>query len=293
MILLTGANGFLGNAFRQVLNPDEIDTLGLFNCTINIDLSANVPAFTNTYSKVIHAAGKAHVVPRSPEQAKQFFQINVEGTRNLLRGLENLPVLPRQIIFISTVAVYGCETGNFINETSPLNGITPYAKSKIEAESLLQEWGLKNNVHVLILRLPLLVGANPPGNLGSMLRAIQKGYYFRIGNSEARRSMLLASDVATFVNKTTNISGIYNLTDGYHPTFLELENRIAKLYHRKIKTIPYPLARFAAKTGDHLPGFPFNSLRLEKMTQSLTFSDEKARSEIQWHSKPVLSFFEE
>ena len=78
-------------------------------------------------------------------------------------------------------------------------GGTPYADSKIQAEELLREWGKLNNVNMLILRLPLLVGENPPGNLGSMIRAIKKGYYFRIGDGSARRSMVLAEDIAEVV----------------------------------------------------------------------------------------------
>jgi hypothetical protein len=41
------------------------------------------------------------------------------------------------------------------------------------------------------LVLPLLVGENPRGNLGVMMRAIDKGYYFNIGGGKARKSMVL------------------------------------------------------------------------------------------------------
>jgi dTDP-4-dehydrorhamnose reductase len=42
--------------------------------------------------------------------------------------------LPKSFIFISTIAVYGCETGEEITKEHPLNGDSPYALSKIQAE---------------------------------------------------------------------------------------------------------------------------------------------------------------
>ena len=44
---------------------------------------------------------------------------------------------PKALVFISTVAVYGCESGELITEEHPLEGETPYAKSKILAEEYL------------------------------------------------------------------------------------------------------------------------------------------------------------
>lgn len=54
-------------------------------------------------------------------------------------ALENVGV-PKALIFISTVAVYGCEFGEQITEEHTLNGTTPYAKSKIMAEEYLTNW---------------------------------------------------------------------------------------------------------------------------------------------------------
>ena len=48
-------------------------------------------------------------------------------------ALEKVGV-PKALVFISTVAVYGRDFGELITELHPLNGNTPYAKSKIMAE---------------------------------------------------------------------------------------------------------------------------------------------------------------
>lgn len=104
---------------------------------------------------------------------------------NLLRGLEKNK-LPKEFVFISSLAVYGKEEEVNINENYPLNAKDPYVLSKINSEKLIQDWCKKDNVICTILRLPLLVGESPPGNLGAMIKA-NKGYYFNIGGDKAKK----------------------------------------------------------------------------------------------------------
>ena len=65
---------------------------------------------------------------------------------------------------------------------------------------------------------------------------------------------------------------------------------IAKqLGRRKPINIPYWMAWCMAKVGDLLGSkAPINSYKLEKMTKSLTFSNEKARKELGWEPLDVL-----
>jgi len=287
-ILITGASGFLGRYIVDAVSRLSYTTLGFSGCDYNVDLSTNVPEFIKTFSKVIHAAGLAHVQHRSKESDRRFFEVNKTGTANLLEGLEKLPQLPKSFIFISTVAVYGIDEGESIDETAPLDGSSPYALSKVHAEDLIKNWGEKHNVNTLILRLPLIAGANPPGNLGALIKAIRKGYYFRIGDGSARRSMVLAEDIAKFVAAPASFSGTYNLTDGYHPSVRELESAIATRLNKKIKQVPSLLANALVRAGDLLPLFPINTVRFRKLTSTLTFSDAKARNELNWNPRPVL-----
>lgn len=287
-VLLTGANGFLGNYISSAFTEKDITTLGLTSCDYNVDLSNTIPEFSEPFKKVVHAAGLAHKIPGSKQAKELFLNINVTGTTNLLKGLEKVPPLPETFVFISTVAVYGADIGENINETSPLNGNSPYALSKIKAENLLQEWGIENKVNVLIFRLPLIVGTNPPGNLGSMIRGIRKGFYFRIGEGSARRSLVLAEDVSDLITRCHNCSGIYNLTDGVHPSIRELDEAIASKYGKRIKVLSQSLVKFISRVGDHLPFIPINTMKLIKLTSTLTFSDTQARKEIGWSSRPVI-----
>lgn len=292
-VLLTGASGFLGDILNQYLAQYfSIISLGRHpQNLIQCDISKSIPQIDKPIQAVIHAAGKAHIYPKTDEEKKAFYDVNVTGTNNLLEALTHQQI--SHFIFISSVSVYGIEQGELVNEETPLRGNSPYAKSKIEAEQLIESWCKTRNINYLILRLPLVVGPNALGNLGKMVSAIRQGKYLRIAKGEAKKSAVLASDIAKLIQQwlTQNnpTSGIYNITDGYHPNFYELEIAIQKaLNARFIPSIPSWLGKCLGIIGDKFSWMPVNSGTIKKITGTFTFSDEKARREIAWQSQSVL-----
>ena len=292
--LLTGSSGFFGKIIERILSPTHsIYTLSrspASNCSC--DLSAGVPELNQDirFINVIHAAAKAHVIPKNQKQAEEFIQVNFQATIYLTQALEKLRALPERFVFISTVAVYGKEQGEQIAEDQALLGDTPYAKSKILAEEYLTTWCSGHAVQLTILRLPLLVGINPPGNLGAIIRWMQRRLYVGMGSGNAKRSMVLAEDVAKFIPHIMMIGGVFNLTDGYNPSIREVEKTIANRMGRNAPVrVPEALIRSIAWVGDLLGAwFPVNSNRYRKLICSLTFSDEKARKLAGWNPRPVL-----
>ncbi|MFY1613261.1 NAD-dependent epimerase/dehydratase family protein [Macellibacteroides fermentans] len=293
-LLLTGSSGFIGNNIKMLLqNKYQLKTLGLSpNDDYNVNLSKDIPFIGEKYDIVFHAAGKAHTTPESEAEKKAFFDVNFQGTKNLCTALENCGV-PKSFIYISSVAVYGCEYGENITEETPLNGKTPYALSKIMAEKFLVEWCAKNKVILSIIRPSLVAGPNPPGNLGAMINGIKTRKYVRISGGKARKSVLMVQDIANIVPLLAEKGGIYNVCDSYQPSFRELEELIALQLGKSIPlSIPYPLAKVVAKSGDYLGGnAPINTIKLSKITKSLTFSNEKARKELGWTPLNVLDNF--
>lgn len=294
-ILLTGASGFLGKTIKTICEKKhKVITVGRQKDNdIVCDLATQNPKLDNI-DAVIHAAGKAHVYPKTEAEKQAFFDVNVRGTKHLLESLEHL--LIKHFIFVSSVSVYGLGQGEQIGEETPLTGNSPYALSKIQAEKLVVDWCTQKQIPYLIVRLPLVVGPNPLGNLGKMIDAIQRGRYVRIAKGNARKSMVLASDVAalfeSWVSRPTPTSGIYNLTDGHHPTFYELEEALkVKFKKRTIPTVPLFIATLMGKFGDTFSFFPVNSQTIEKITCTFTFSDTKAKQELDWNPTPILDFY--
>ena len=305
-VLLTGASGFLGGYILQELahSAYEVTAAGrhqVAGCRfIRVDFSSSdLELEGQSFYWVVHAAGKAHFVPKTDQGKEIFSEINVNGTKSLLKALEKVKNLPKAFVFISTVAVYGLEEESEVDEETPLKARDPYGLSKLRAEDEVVQWCERNDVLWGIMRLPLVVGKNPPGNLGAMIGAIKRGHYLGIGKGEARKSMVLAKDVGRLIPKLAKRGGVYNLTDGYHPSLRELEDAISGCLDRKISfNLPYTFAQLAARCGDGIgfisgKPFPLNSRIFSKLTRTITFSDQKARRDLNWKPRPVLDHVHE
>jgi len=292
-ILITGIHGFVGSNIVSALK-ENYTIYGLdiifpekegVKKTFSWEELNEIPKV----DAIIHLAGKAHSIPKTEAEKQAFFDVNYQGTINLCKGLERLG-LPKSFIFVSTVAVYGREEGENISENHPLSGNTPYALSKIQAEQYLMEWCEKNQIILSILRPSLIVGANPSGNLGAMINGIKNGKYFSIAGGKARKSMLMVNDIARIFPALVEKGGIYNVCDDNHPSFRELEILISsQLGKTEPKSIPYWLAKSMALMGDLLgERAPISSTKLKKITELLTFSNEKAKKELNWQPLSVL-----
>lgn len=290
-ILITGSSGFLGKIIKANLKDYFVCELNRNSGDYRYSLEKEIPKFDNNFDLVVHAAGKAHSIPKTEIEINEFYQVNVEGTQNLLKGLEENK-LPMYFVFISSVSVYGADVGKLINEETELLAKDPYGLSKIKSELLVKEWCKSNNIVCTILRLPLLVGENAPGNLGAMIKSIKKGYYFNIGGGKAKKSMVLAKDVANVISIVAPIGGIYNLTDGFHPKFKDLSTIIAlKNKKSKPKNIPLNMAKFLGRIGDLIGvNALVNSSKVKKITSDLTFDDSKARTILKWNPESVLDY---
>lgn len=290
-LLFTGGTGFLGkNVMPLLAQQYEVTTCGITSDDmIMANLAKEVPVLPEKYDVVLHACGKAHVVPKTEAEKQAFYDVNYTGTIHLCNALEKVGA-PKALIFISTVAVYGCEYGDLITEEHPLEGISPYADSKIKAERYLQEWCSKNDVKLGILRPSLLAGKNAPGNLGAMVNGIKKGFYMNIAGGKVIKSILMAEDIARLVPLLEQKGGTYNVCDTRQPSFGDISASVARqLGKGKPISIPYWMAWCMAKVGDLLGNkAPINSYKLEKMTKSLTFSNEKARHGLNWEPLDVL-----
>ena len=74
-LLFTGASGFLGNNVLKLLNTSYmVDTLGFGNeMTYNCNIVTDNIHFEKKYDVVLHAAGKAHINPRTEEEIRRAY----------------------------------------------------------------------------------------------------------------------------------------------------------------------------------------------------------------------------
>lgn len=302
-ILLTGASSFLGSRiYAELTQMHTVTTLGRTAVAarhITADLTKRLPSLAHaSFDYVVHAAGKVHSILRTAAERADYECVNVQGTARLLTALERMLVRPKAFVHISTVLVYGRSVGQLLDEATLPGATGVYGLSKVRAEAAVQEWGERTGIRVTILRLPMVVAESPGGNVAALIDAIRRGYYVRIGDGLARRSMVRADDVAAIIERAAGVGGTFNLTDGYHPGVGELEDALARYVgrNRPIRSVSLALGRIVAVVGDGINAlvdrrFPLDTVALQKLTRSLTFSDERARTQLNWKPRSVLDLF--
>ena len=91
-LLFTGGTGFLGKNVMPLLKTQyDVTTCGITpDDMIKVNLAKEVPALNEHYDVVLHACGKAHMLPKTETEKQEFFDVNYQGTINLCTALEKI-----------------------------------------------------------------------------------------------------------------------------------------------------------------------------------------------------------
>ena len=283
-ILLTGHTGFLGSAiYKELKKSFHVLTAGRdVSCDYNVDFSKWDGALELKHSvdAIVYVAGLAHNKAKSKEE---LIAVNTTSVEYLLTLAVKNKI--ETFTFISSTAVYGQTYGINILEKSSLKGKSNFAMSKREAEKVIETFNLGSK---LILRLPLVLGPNPPGNLGRLLKSISSGSHIYLKGNKAEKSVVFASDVANFISQWLLMpdrnSGTINLCNRTSPTFNWIENAIAESAGHNFQfRIPI---NFLWATVDWMKAKLHISVPLAgKLFYPMTFSDQLARENFGYTSK--------
>ena len=145
-------------------------------------------------SAIVHAAGLAHVFDPDKDLEKKCFEVNEIGTANVTSAA--VKARAQHIVLISSVSVYGPVAQGSIDEGSTCDPQGFYAESKRNAESRALEIARQAGTSLTILRMATLYGEGDPGNIGRLLRALDKRLFFWIGDGRNKKSLLYKSDAA-------------------------------------------------------------------------------------------------
>ncbi|WP_304063952.1 NAD-dependent epimerase/dehydratase family protein [Pedobacter glucosidilyticus] len=108
ILILTGSSGFFGQYVNIEFQNENKITISRTNSNIICDLSSQIP---NCLLQILSSSQpeKRIQFQKHHNKRKSFFDVNVLGIQNLLKGLEQAPSLPISFVFISSVAVYGLD----------------------------------------------------------------------------------------------------------------------------------------------------------------------------------------
>ena len=197
--LVTGATGFVGRALVTRLRAAGAFVRGIARSPsramdahelVAADL-AQLPedaAAFDGIDVVFHLAAKTHDMAEARGVESEYERINVEGTRRLLAAARGHSV--RRVVFVSSVKAI--DEGNDVpaTEETPTQPLTPYGRSKLEAERLVMAAASGGAFDAVCLRFPLVYGGGQRGNLQRMIDAIDRGRFPPPPANGNRRSML-------------------------------------------------------------------------------------------------------
>ena len=204
--LITGSTGFVGRKVVAALTRRGDQCRSLVRCdgggpgTARADL-ADVPALESACAGidcVIHCAGYAHAFSaRSSDEARQHWQVNFEGTRNLVEAAGRAGV--RRFVFLSSVKAMAEPGEAYANEDFPGEPESEYGLSKRAAEAIVVDAARTYGMHVVNLRLSMVYGAGGRGNLERMGRLVRQGFFPPLPETGNRRSLVHVDDVVAAI----------------------------------------------------------------------------------------------
>lgn len=293
-LLVTGANGFIGNAVcKQAVHhgirvrgamrartevpsfvePVEVGEINSLTDWSNVLRDVNV---------VVHLAARVHVMQDvEADPLKAFRVVNVDGTLNLARQSAVAGV--KRFVFVSSVKVNGECTlpGRAFTEADTPVPQDAYGISKHEAEQGLRQLSAEMGIEVVIIRPPLVYGPGVKANYAALMRAVQRGWPLPLGAVHNQRSLVALSNLVDFILTCITHPQAGNQTflvsDGQDLSTTELIHGMAQAAGVTARLLPVPM--WALHAGALLLG---KADAVQRLCGNLQVDSTKARSLLGW-----------
>ena len=271
-ILISGAYGFVGTNLSKYLAAKGHECLAL-------DVARGDAPYAGFYTwdelgrigwqgidAVVHLAGKAHDT-KNVTEPQVYFDVNVGLTQKLF-----------------TACGDKVNTFVYFSSIKAVDGDTPYAQSKREAEKWLDG-------RAVVLEPAMIHGPGNKGNLNLLFAVVKRGIPWPLAAFENRRSFTSIGNVCAVVEELCkgNVPrGIYPLCDDEPVSTNRLIVLIAESRGKKARLwrLPKGLMRLVARVGD-VCRLPLNSERLGKLTEDSLVDNSKIKAALGWANMPV------
>lgn len=232
---------------------------------------------------VIHLEVKQHVPAPTPDDGRAFTEVNVEGTRAWLEWCAGTGV--SRFLHFSTIKAVG-DSDDVQDESADSAPHTLYGQSKRAAEILVRAWAQQNDQRsAVIVRSAVVYGPGNHANLLSMVKAIDRGWFFLAGRNDNVKSIVslrnVMAAVAYLLPRAGRGCSVYNLVDERSYSVREIARMMAEaLGKRSPRSCPRSVAWLMAEIGEALTrlcggNFLLSRSRYQALVESTHFSSHK------------------
>jgi dihydroflavonol-4-reductase len=309
LVLVTGANGFVGSHLTEALLAQEYRVRCMVRCTSDLTFIRHLPvewAYADLRDSqglrqachgidiVCHCAALTRALDE-----ETFQRVNAQGPELLARVcLEESPKLSR-FLFLSSHAAAGpsASVDEAVDESCPPRPVTWYGKSKLTAEQALM--GLADQLPLTIVR-PSAVFGPRDRDFFAYFALVKRGLELQLGRHERVVSLIYIRDLIDLLVLTLDsdaaLGQIY-FGCGQAYSYTELSEAIAVALNRRTWCVVVPEAVLAplalwSRVQGRVLGRPalLNDQRIVDLRQRYwVCSGEKARQELAFTARCDLA----
>ncbi len=183
---------------------------------------------------LFHTAGTIH-----PRKVSEFYQVNLEGTKNLVDAAIANKV--KRAIIVSSNSPCGCNphADHLFDESSPYHPYMNYGKSKMQMELAIKR--RQDQIETVIVRAPWFYGENQPPRQTLFFQMIRNGKAPIVGDGNNRRSMAYIGNLCQgliLATITARARGeTYWIADAHAYTMNQIVDTIEKLLEEEFQQV--------------------------------------------------------
>lgn len=255
-LLITGANGFVGSwvveeaikqgylvyaGVRKTSNLKYLKDprINFFYYSFDEEDNLRDQLMTHRFDYIILNAGVT--IAKNKET---YFKVNAGYTRKFCKLLIEENIIPRKLVFISSLASYGpaeYQMKQILDNDSVPHPVTWYGESKLQAEQFIQNF---RRIPHLIFR-PTAVYGPRDTEMVSVYKTIKSGLAPKVGKGNMDATFIYVKDLAKLVvdslaAKATNKA--YFVGDGTIYPIQQLNSLIAQHLNKKAIKVTIPLS---------------------------------------------------
>ena len=267
--LVSGAGGFVGAALVAHLEVSQSRLrLGA------PDWMEQVESTDFRGATVFHLAARVHA---DDDDDPAFLRDNVHKTLEFARAARRGGA--RRFVFLSSVKVNGEESpGRPFVRSDPPHPQDAYARSKQQAEAAL---ATVDGLDWVVVRSPLVYGANVKGNLLSLLRLADSPWPLPFGALDNRRSFVHVDDLARLlIDAAANDTAVGRTYLAAHHDSISTRALVSTM--RGAMSRPARLISLPARVLESAAALAGQEQRMQRLTRSLQVDPGDAERELGW-----------
>lgn len=247
---------------------------------------------------VVHSAGIIH-----PKRVREFYEINVTGTENVLRAAD--AARAQRVVVLSSNSPIGCNPypDHRFTESSPYNPYMNYGRSKMLMEQFVNGFQPRNGVEKVIIRPPWFYGPYQPARQSEFFKMVANGGAPLLGTGLQQRSMVYVDNLCQGALLAATVPGIsgntYWIADERPYSMNEILSTIERVLERDFKVpcnhkrlrLPSIASEIAYICDKMIQGAGLYHQKmhvLSEMNKSIACSIDKAKDDLGYQPRVAL-----